>query len=74
MSTQTTWTGQEPLSEDDPEIWHLVQEEKQRQLGGLELIASEVSLHLHHVPLAACFQFIISFDLVGMLDGFCSVL
>jgi len=35
------WTGQEPLSQDDPEIWNLVKEEKQRQLSGLELIASE---------------------------------
>lgn len=39
---RSLWTGQEPLSEDDPEIWALVQEEKQRQTNGLELIASEV--------------------------------
>jgi len=36
-----SWTGQEPLAQDDPEMWHLVQEEKKRQVSGLELIASE---------------------------------
>jgi len=36
-----SWTGQEPLAQDDPEMWHLVQEEKKRQISGLELIASE---------------------------------
>lgn len=35
------WKGTEPLSEDDPEIWNLIQEEKHRQTCGLELIASE---------------------------------
>jgi len=35
------WKGTESLSEDDPEVWKLVQEEKQRQVCGLELIASE---------------------------------
>ncbi|XP_034255975.1 serine hydroxymethyltransferase, mitochondrial-like [Thrips palmi] len=35
------WTGQEPIQQDDPEVWQLVQEEKQRQRNGLELIASE---------------------------------
>lgn len=39
----SSWTGRESLKEDDPEMWNLVQEEKQRQLCGLELIASEVS-------------------------------
>ena len=37
------WTGQEPLEQDDPEIWALIREEKARQNSGLELIASEVS-------------------------------
>ncbi|KAG1698528.1 Serine hydroxymethyltransferase, mitochondrial [Nymphon striatum] len=37
----STWTGQEPLSQDDPEMWSLIQEEKQRQISGIELIASE---------------------------------
>ncbi len=35
------WTGREPLSEDDPEMWSLLQAEKRRQKSGLELIASE---------------------------------
>lgn len=35
------WTGNESLSEDDPEMWALIQEEKKRQKSGLELIASE---------------------------------
>ncbi|XP_075218302.1 serine hydroxymethyltransferase, mitochondrial-like isoform X2 [Lycorma delicatula] len=40
-SDRSVGTGKESLSEDDPEMWALVQEEKQRQLHGLELIASE---------------------------------
>lgn len=36
------WTGQESLAESDPEMWTLVQKEKDRQCRGLELIASEV--------------------------------
>ena len=40
-SQRFLWTGQEPLSQDDPEMWKLIKEEKQRQLSGLELIASE---------------------------------
>lgn len=36
------WTGQESLAESDPEMWSLVQKEKDRQCRGLELIASEV--------------------------------
>jgi len=35
------WTGQERLQDDDPEMWQLLQEEKDRQTYGLELIASE---------------------------------
>ncbi|XP_061335518.1 serine hydroxymethyltransferase, mitochondrial [Pezoporus flaviventris] len=35
------WTGQESLAESDPEMWALVQKEKDRQCRGLELIASE---------------------------------
>ena len=38
---RNVWTGQEPLSQDDPEIDQLIQNEKQRQCSGLELIASE---------------------------------
>ncbi|XP_061871647.1 serine hydroxymethyltransferase, mitochondrial [Colius striatus] len=36
-----SWTGQESLAESDPELWALVQKEKDRQCRGLELIASE---------------------------------
>ena len=36
------WTGQESLADSDPEVWALVQKEKERQCRGLELIASEV--------------------------------
>jgi glycine hydroxymethyltransferase len=36
------WTGNEPLAQDDPEMWELVKDEKRRQINGLELIASEV--------------------------------
>lgn len=36
------WTGQESLSDTDPEMWELLQREKDRQCRGLELIASEV--------------------------------
>lgn len=37
-----SWTGQESLAQDDPEMWDLLQKEKDRQCRGLELIASEV--------------------------------
>ena len=40
----SSWTGREELKDDDPEIWSLLQEEKDRQVHGLELIASEVSV------------------------------
>jgi glycine/serine hydroxymethyltransferase len=30
------------LQEQDPEIYNLIQKEKERQVGGIELIASEV--------------------------------
>lgn len=36
------WTGQETLADSDPEMWELLQREKDRQCRGLELIASEV--------------------------------
>ena len=38
---RNVWTGREPLSQDDPEINQLIQDEKKRQCSGLELIASE---------------------------------
>lgn len=37
----SSWTLQESLAEDDPEITSLIQAEKQRQKHGIELIASE---------------------------------
>jgi len=39
--SSSQWTGQESLEHDDPEMWRLVQQEKDRQMSGLELIASE---------------------------------
>lgn len=36
------WTGQEALEQDDPEMYDLIKQEKDRQVRGLELIASEV--------------------------------
>jgi glycine hydroxymethyltransferase len=39
-STEQTYLNR-PLSEFDPEMYELVKQEKQRQLRGLELIASE---------------------------------
>ena len=38
------WTGQEALEQDDPEMYDLIKQEKDRQVRGLELIASEVLL------------------------------
>ena len=38
----TTWTLRETLAEDDPEVKELIRREKDRQIRGLELIASEV--------------------------------
>ncbi|CAI5647051.1 serine hydroxymethyltransferase, mitochondrial [Oreochromis niloticus] len=40
-SSSDGWTGQEILAQDDPEMWRLLQQEKDRQCRGLELIASE---------------------------------
>ena len=49
--TTTAWTGRTPLDEVDPEIRALIRDEKNRQVTGLELIASEVifmiSFHFH---------------------------
>merc|ERR1719384_808823 len=40
-SSRSLWTGRESLESDDPEMFSLVQQEKRRQVSGLELIASE---------------------------------
>ncbi|CAI8057544.1 Serine hydroxymethyltransferase, mitochondrial [Geodia barretti] len=39
--TTSAWTGRDTLDDVDPEIRDLIGREKQRQIGGLELIASE---------------------------------
>ncbi|XP_026222648.1 serine hydroxymethyltransferase, mitochondrial-like isoform X2 [Anabas testudineus] len=41
LTSAPRWTGQESLAQDDPEMWSLLQQEKDRQCRGLELIASE---------------------------------
>lgn len=35
------WFGDQPLEQNDPVIYDLIRKEKQRQINGLELIASE---------------------------------
>jgi len=52
------WTGQDSLAQDDPEMWTLLQAEKQRQKQGLELIASEVRNKLcnHHTSMNSFFR------------------
>ncbi len=42
MEIPKTWTGQNPLSESDPELQDIIRKEKNRQKTGLELIGSEV--------------------------------
>ena len=37
------WTGRDPLAELDPAVKEIIGREKNRQIMGLELIASEVS-------------------------------
>lgn len=44
MDMPKSWTGQNPLSDADPELQELIRMEKNRQKTGLELIASEVSI------------------------------
>ena len=44
--TMASWTGKEPLKEDDPEVFSILQKEKAKQKSGIVLIPSEVS-HLH---------------------------
>ncbi|KAK0148117.1 Serine hydroxymethyltransferase, mitochondrial [Merluccius polli] len=41
VEEERPWTGQENLAQDDPEMWDLLKNEKDRQCRGLELIASE---------------------------------
>ena len=42
MEIPKGWTGRNPLSEADPELQDIIRKEKNRQMTGLELIASEV--------------------------------
>ena len=52
LGLRSLWTGRESISEDDPELAAIIKNEKNRQVTGLELIASEVSqsyLSLHLV-------------------------
>lgn len=42
VDEERAWAGQDSLAQDDPEMWDLLQKEKDRQCRGLELIASEV--------------------------------
>ncbi|XP_031559133.1 serine hydroxymethyltransferase, mitochondrial-like [Actinia tenebrosa] len=41
LRRSSKWTGQESIKDDDPEMYALIQKEKDRQVRGLELIASE---------------------------------
>lgn len=41
VNRRLIWTGQETLRESDPEMFNLIKHEKQRQIRGLEMIASE---------------------------------
>ena len=40
-SSRLLWTGRESLRDIDPEMYELIQKEKNRQRRGLEMIASE---------------------------------
>jgi len=40
-TTKSSWTLNDPLSVADPEVFGLIQKEKDRQRKGLEMIASE---------------------------------
>uniref|UniRef100_A0A667YCE0 Serine hydroxymethyltransferase n=1 Tax=Myripristis murdjan TaxID=586833 RepID=A0A667YCE0_9TELE len=55
VDDERMWTGQESLAQDDPEMWELLQKEKDRQTRGLELIASEEIMHLIAPFCSVCF-------------------
>jgi len=44
MDIPQSWTGRSSLLDSDPELKSLIQREKDRQVSGLELIASEVGV------------------------------
>ena len=64
------WTGQDSLAQDDPEMWTLLQAEKQRQKQGLELIASEVRNKLcnHHASMNFFFRISVVKPVLRPLD------
>ena len=47
------WTGMEPLTELDPTVKEIIGKEKNRQVMGLELIASEVRWTLCEYTMSA---------------------
>ena len=49
----STWTGQEPLSQDDPDVYAIIKREKEKQRRGLAMIPSEVSLIEQHCSFTA---------------------
>ena len=40
--TMASWSGDEPLAQDDPEVYDIIRKEKIKQKNGIVLIASEV--------------------------------
>ena len=44
IGLRSLWTGRDAIADDDPELSAIITKEKNRQVTGLELIASEVSL------------------------------
>lgn len=47
------WTGRDPLAELDPAVKDIIGREKNRQVMGLELIASEVRFILYKCTIQA---------------------
>ena len=68
MDIPKTWTGRSTLMESDPELKALIQKEKERQVLGLELIASEVMVREVDVTLMSMGLGVIVG--VAMLEGF----
>lgn len=55
----SSWNGNALLENDDPEIYALIRQEKERQRNGLELIASEVSTNWILIELSVPFNCVI---------------
>lgn len=60
LSSAAQWTGQESLAQDDPEMWSLLQQEKDRQCRGLELIASEVRDTFNDCFMSCCLPVLVT--------------